>query len=67
MTDGVPDLQRLEERLAYLERQNRLLRRAVAVLFALVGISLLIQQIYGRQHRHQTQPPPKTAPEKPGD
>ena len=32
----------LKQRVDLLERQNRLLRRAIAVLFMLVGIGLMI-------------------------
>jgi hypothetical protein len=67
-------LEDLASRVDYLERQNRLLKRAMAVLFALVGIALILIQVTTKQHEQdldhvkdgQDRPTIEKEPPKPG-
>ena len=67
-TRSRPDLLAMLGRIDRLERENRLLKRAMAVLFALVGIALVVHHVILRDHmsRYDTAPPARTAPADPG-
>ena len=54
---------RLERRVARLERRNRLLTRAILLLLLLIGISLIVNEL--RFQRHVREHPGKSAPEQP--
>jgi hypothetical protein len=78
MPEKAPALSELAARVEYLERQNRLLKRAMAVLFALVGIALILFQVGFRSRKEDPRTPPdgsnkpgivepKDKPASPGD
>lgn len=62
---GAPDYALLAERLDRLEHENRLLKRAIAVILALCGIGLLLAQQARRGETPPRQKPAASAPAEP--
>ena len=65
---STPEVLQMLGRIDRLERENRLLKRAMAVLFALVGVALVVHHVILRDHMSRTRPDPtvRTAPAEPG-